>query len=78
MSRICQLTGKKMMVGNNVSHAKNRTKRTFQPNLIKKRFFVPEQKEWVILKVCTKALRTVNKIGISEAMKRAKVKGFLK
>ena len=78
MSRICQLTGKKMMVGNNVSHAKNRTKRTFQPNLIKKRFFVPEQKEWVSLKVCTKALRTVNKIGISEAMKRAKVKGFLK
>ena len=77
MSRICQLTGKKMMVGNNVSHAKNRTKRTFQPNLIKKRFYIPEEDKWVSLKVTTKALRTVNKIGISEAMKRAVEKGYL-
>ncbi len=76
MSRICQLTGKKMMVGNNVSHAKNRTKRTFQPNLIVKRFFIPEENKWVKLKVSAKALRTVNKIGISEAIKRAKENGF--
>jgi len=78
MSRICQLTGKKMMVGNNVSHAKNRTKRTFQPNLITKRFFIPEENKWISLKVTASALRTVNKIGISEAIKRAKEKGFLK
>lgn len=78
MSRICQLTGKKMMVGNNVSHAKNRTKRAFQPNLITKKFYIPEEDKWVTLKVSTSALRTVNKIGISEAIKRAKQKGFLK
>ena len=49
MSRVCELTGKKAMSGNNVSHALNRTKRRFNPNLIKKRFYIPEEDKWVTL-----------------------------
>ncbi|PSG88627.1 50S ribosomal protein L28 [Aurantibacter aestuarii] len=78
MSRVCELTGKKAMVGNNVSHAMNKTKRTFGANLIKKRFFIPEEDKWVTLKVSTSALKTINKIGISAMLKEAKSKGFLK
>jgi large subunit ribosomal protein L28 len=78
MSRVCELTGKKAMVGNNVSHAKNRTKRTFDANLIKKRFFLPEEDQWVTLKVSTSALKTINKIGISAMLKDARAKGFYK
>lgn len=78
MSRVCELTGKKAMVGNNVSHAMNKTKRTFDANLIKKRFYIPEEDKWVTLKVSTSALKTINKIGIAAAIKDAKSKGFLK
>ena len=78
MSRVCELTGKKAMVGNNVSHALNRTKRKFNANLVKKRFYLPEVDNWVTLKVSTSALKTINKIGISAAIKEAKSKGFLK
>jgi large subunit ribosomal protein L28 len=78
MSRVCELTGKKAMVGNNVSHALNRTKRKFNANLVKKRFYLPEEDSWVTLKVSTSALKTINKIGISAAIKEAKSKGFLK
>ena len=78
MSRICELTGKRAMFGNNVSHALNRTKRRFNVNLIKKRFYIPEEDKWVTLKVSTAALKTINKIGISAAIKEAKSKGFLK
>ena len=75
MSRICEITGKKVMVGNNVSHANNRTKRKFYPNLQTKKFFVPETKEWVVLKVSTNALRTINKKGISAVLKQARDNG---
>ena len=78
MSRVCELTGKKAMVGNNVSHAMNRTKRKFNANLVKKRFYIPEDESWITLKVSTSALKTINKIGISAAIKEAKSKGFLK
>jgi large subunit ribosomal protein L28 len=78
MSRVCELTGKKAMVGNNVSHALNRTRRKFNVNLAKKRFYIPEEDKWVTLKVSTSALKTINKIGISAAIKEAKSKGFLK
>ena len=78
MSRVCELTGKKAMVGNNVSHALNRTKRKFDANLMTKRFYIPEEDSWVTLKVSTSALKTINKIGISAAIKDAKSKGFLK
>ena len=78
MSRICELTGKKSMVGNNVSMSLNRTKRKFNANLLKKRFYIPEEDKWVTLKVSAAALKTINKIGISAAIKEAKSKGFLK
>lgn len=77
MARICELTGKKRMVGNKVSHAKNRTKRIFKVNLIKKNFYIPEQDAWISLKICTKALKTINKIGISAALKQSEKRGYI-
>ncbi len=78
MSRVCELTGKKAMVGNNVSHALNRTKRKFNANLMKKRFFIPEEGKWITLKVSASALKNINKLGISAVLKDARTKGFLK
>ena len=78
MSRVCQLTGKSVMVGNNVSHSKRRTKRKFYPNLITKKFFIPEENEFITLKISTSALRTINKKGISACIKEAREKGFIK
>ena len=78
MSRICELTGKTAMVGNNVSKSLNRTKRKFNANLLKKRFYIPEEDKWITLKVSAAALKTINKIGISAAIKEAKSKGFFK
>ncbi|MGS0749005.1 50S ribosomal protein L28 [Halpernia sp. GG3] len=78
MSRICQITGKRAMVGNNVSHAKNRTKRRFEINLLEKKFFLPEQNKSVTLKVTAHGLRIINKIGIEEAIERATRSGFIK
>ena len=75
MSRICQITGKKVMVGNNVSHAKNRSKRKFYPNLQTKKFFIPETCETVILKVSVNALRTIDKKGIAAVLAEAKANG---
>ena len=75
MSRVCQLTGKKVMVGNNVSHSKRRTKRTFYPNLQKKRFYNTEDGSYVTLRVSTSAMRTINKIGLKAAIAQAKEKG---
>ena len=77
MSRVCELTGKKAMVGNNVSHAMNKTKRKFNINLLKKRFYIPEEDRWVTLKVSTSALKNINKLGISAVLKSAREKGFL-
>lgn len=78
MSRICELTGKKAMVGNNVSHSLNRTRRKFNANLIKKRFYLPEEDKWVTLKVATSTLKTINKKGITAVIKEAREKGFYK
>ena len=75
MSRICQITGKKVMAGNNVSHAKNKTKRKFYPNLHTKKFFVPETGETVILKVSANAIRTIDKNGIASVLAKAKANG---
>ena len=77
MSKICEITGKKPRVGNHVSHAKNRTKRWFYPNLQMKKFFLPEEGIWVTLKVSTSVLRTINKKGISAVLKEAKKGGTL-
>ncbi|MBM3917443.1 MAG: 50S ribosomal protein L28 [Flavobacteriia bacterium] len=78
MSRVCQLTGKSVMVGNNVSHSNRKTKRRFYPNLITKKFFVPEEDNFITLKISAAALRTINKKGISACLKEARQKGFLK
>tara|TARA_R110002073_G_scaffold72537_1_gene177699 strand:- start:732067 stop:732306 length:240 start_codon:yes stop_codon:yes gene_type:complete len=78
MSRVCELTGKKAMVGNNVSHAMNKTKRKFDANLMKKRFYLPEEDKWITLKVSTSALKNINKKGISAVIKEARANGFLK
>lgn len=75
MSRVCQITGKKVMSGNNVSHAKNRTKRKFYPNLQTKKFYVPEEDKWITLKVSANALRTINRKGIATVLKEAKANG---
>ncbi len=75
MSKICAITGKKLMVGNNVSHSNKKTKRKFYPNLQTKKFFVPEKGEYITLKVSAKALRTINKKGISAVLSEAKKKG---
>ncbi|MDX5585893.1 MAG: 50S ribosomal protein L28 [Aureibaculum sp.] len=78
MTRVCELTGKKAMVGNNVSHALNRTRRKFNANLMKKRFYIPEEDKWVTLKVSASALKNINKKGISAVIKEARANGFLK
>jgi large subunit ribosomal protein L28 len=77
MSRVCELTGKKAMVGNNVSHAMNKTKRKFNVNLVKKSFYIPEEVKWITLKVSTSALKNINKNGITAVLKEARAKGFL-
>ncbi len=76
MSKVCQLTGKRPVSGNNVSHSNKKTRRRFLPNLQKKRFYIPEKDQWVTIKVSTHALRTIDKVGIYEFLKEAKKKGF--
>ena len=77
MSRVCQVTGKKVMVGNNVSHSKRRTKRKFLPNLFKKKFYYPEEDRWISLTVSANGIRTINKIGLNAALKSAKESGII-
>ena len=75
MSRICDLTGKKALSGNNVAHSKTKTKRKFYPNLQKKKFYVPETDQWIKLKVSTSAMRTIDKKGIYVYLKELEKKG---
>lgn len=70
MSKVCQLTGKRPVTGNNVSHSNAKTKRRFIPNIQKKRFYIPETDKWVTLKVSTKAIKTINKLGIFAYLKK--------
>lgn len=77
MSKVCDITGKKPQVGNNVSHANNKTKRRFNPNLQKKRFYIPEEDKWITLKVSTSAIRTINKNGITAVLKKARANGMI-
>jgi len=78
MSRVCELTGKKAIVGNKVSHSNKKTKRKFNPNLIVKKFFLPEEDKWVSLKISTSALKNINKNGIAACIAKAREKGHLK
>lgn len=75
MARICQVSGKRPRVGNNVSKANNKTKRKFYPNLQRKRFYLPDEDRWITLRVATSTLRTINKNGISAVLKEARAKG---
>lgn len=77
MARVCEITGKRPQSGNKVSHANNKTKRKFYPNLQKKRFYIPEEDKWITMKVSTKALKTINKKGITAVLKDARAKGTL-
>jgi large subunit ribosomal protein L28 len=78
MSRICQITGKVAMVGNNVSHSKRRTKRTFDVNLFDKKLFLTEESRWVNLRVSAAGLRFINKVGLKKALEEARSKGYIK
>ncbi|MEC8397169.1 MAG: 50S ribosomal protein L28 [Bacteroidota bacterium] len=77
MSRVCDISGKRAMFGNNVSHAMNKTKRRFDINLIKKRFYIPEEDKWITLKIKASVLKTINKKGISAVIKEARAQGIL-
>ena len=76
MSKVCKLTGKKPISGNNVSHSNRKTKRRFVPNIQKKKFFIPETGEFVTLRVSTSAMRTINKLGIMAYVKKLESKGI--
>ena len=77
MSKICQITGKKAMIGCNVSHSKRHTKRSFDVNLFRRKFYWVEQDAWIELNVSAAGLRTINKIGLDNALKKAAQKGYL-
>ncbi len=77
MSKMCQITGKTAMTGNNVSHSKRRTKRKFNVNLFTKKFYWAEQEMWISLTISAKGLRTINKLGLNAAMLQAAEKGYL-
>ena len=78
MSKICEISGKRVMFGNNVSKSLNRTKRRFNANIIKKRFYIPEEDKWISLTVSTATLKTINKKGISAVLKESREKGHYK
>jgi large subunit ribosomal protein L28 len=77
MSRICDLTGKKSIVGNNVSFSNKKSKRRFNPNLQVKKFYIPDTGEWITLKVSTSAIRTINKRGITSCINQVLKTGKL-
>ncbi|MBV8467729.1 MAG: 50S ribosomal protein L28 [Burkholderiales bacterium] len=77
MARVCKVTGKRPMVGNNVSHANNKTKRRFLPNLQYRRFWVESENRWVRLRVSNAALRTIDKVGIDVILADLRARGEL-
>lgn len=77
MARVCELTGKKALVGNNVSHAMNKTKRKFNVNLRTKRFYIPEEDRWITLRVSASAIKTINKKGIYAVLRQIERKGYI-
>lgn len=78
MTKTCQITGKKVITGNNVSHSHRKTKRTFHPNISKKKFYLPEEDRWIQLIVSNNGLRIINKKGLAGALKSAQEKGYIK
>jgi large subunit ribosomal protein L28 len=77
MARVCEITGKKAMVGNHVSFSNKKNKRKFNVNLLRKRFYIPEEDRWVVLRVSAAALKTINKKGIAAVMKESRDAGLL-
>ncbi|MDD2618792.1 MAG: 50S ribosomal protein L28 [Bacteroidales bacterium] len=77
MSKVCQITGKKAMIGNNVSHSKRRTKRKFNVNLFEKKFYWVEQDCWIALTISAAGLRIINRKGLDQAIKKAGEDGYL-
>ena len=75
MSRVCDVTGKKPMFGNNVSHAHNKTRRRFNVNLQKKKFWLPDEKRYITLKVSTRGMRIIDKRGIRKVVNELRAKG---
>lgn len=76
MSRLCPVTGKRPRAGNNVSHANNKTKRRFLPNMQHHKFWVPSEKRWVRLRLSTRGIRTIDKLGIEHVLKDMRQRGF--
>ena len=77
MSKVCQITGKKAQIGNNVSHSKHRTKCSFDVNLFSKKLYYGEEDCWIQLKISAAGLRLINKVGLDAALKQAVAKGFV-
>ena len=75
MAKVCQVTGKKPMSGNRVSHANNKTKRRFEPNLHDQRFWVPSENRWIRLRVSAKAMKTIDKNGIDQVLREMRSQG---
>jgi large subunit ribosomal protein L28 len=74
MSRVCQITGKRRMAGNSVSHSNRKTRRVQQPNLLKKRLYIPEENRYVTVKLSARVLRTINKKGVLQVLKEYGIK----
>ena len=75
MARVCQVTGKRPISGNKVSHSNIKTKRRFLPNLQTKRYFLAEEDKWITLKLCSEAIRTINKNGLYTVVKELRASG---
>jgi len=75
MARVCQVTGKTPLRGHKVSHSNIKTKRRFLPNLQTKRYYLAEEDKWIVLKICTEAIRTINKNGLYNVVKEMRAKG---
>lgn len=75
MSKVCQLTGKRPITGNHVSHSNRKTKRRFVPNIHKKRYYIPELDTWVTLKLSAKAMRSINRLGVYAYLKKLEKQG---
>lgn len=74
MSRICKITGKKLLIGNKISHSNNKKKRFFKINFFKKKFFIPSTKKWIKINISAKGIRIINKLGIEKVLKKYKIK----
>ena len=75
MAKVCQVTGKRPMSGNRVSHANNKTKRRFLPNLHDQRFWVPSENRWIRMRVSAKAMKTIDKNGIEQVLREMRGRG---